>query len=293
MDVQHVTVTDQVGQRLDNFLLSTLRRIPRSRVYSMVRKGEVRVNGGRVRPHYRLTLGDVVRIPPHRAEARTPGKPPASAIAAIRASVIFEDDDLIVLNKPAGLAVHGGSGISFGVIEALRSDDADTRFELAHRLDRDTSGCLAIAKNRATLVTLHAEFQAGTVKKRYDLVVVGRWPRRLRTVSNRLLRYVLPNGERRVRVADDGKAARTDFEVVTGGDRASWVQAHPHTGRTHQIRVHAASAGHAIFGDAKYSRRGDGSAPRLMLHASALRFANHRFEAPVGETFEAIWRDLS
>ena len=212
-------VTENAGQRLDNFLLGLLKGVPRARIYSMLRKGEVRVNGGRCRPSRRLAAGDVVRIPPVRALRLNENTRPAAGDHAagermrLADAVLYEDEHLMVLNKPAGVAVHGGSGVSLGVIEALRAMHPGGAFELIHRLDRDTSGCLAIAKDRSTLLQHHAAFREGRVKKRYELVVHGRWLRRVRSVRAPLLRYVLPNGERRVRPDAAGMRARTDFEL--------------------------------------------------------------------------------
>ena len=302
MPVTYHTVVDRAGQRLDNFLLGTLKRIPRSRVYAMVRKGEVRVNGGRARPDTRLAAGDVVRVPPVAIPVAATGGRAAERLGpAIREAVLYEDRHLVVLDKPAGIAVHGGSGVSAGVIEALRAAHPEGWFELVHRLDRDTSGCLAVAKDRGTLLEMHRAFREGAVRKSYDLVVEGRWPRRLRTVRDRLRRYTLPNGERRVRVDGAGAPARTDFEVVEVIETArayTWLRAFPRTGRTHQIRVHAAAHGHPILGDRKYADR-NAARPgvrRLMLHASSIALplagGRRRFHAPRGELFEEAWDRL-
>lgn len=302
----HRVITDHAGQRIDNFLLALLKGVPRARIYSMLRKGEVRVNGGRCRPSRRLVAGDVVRIPPVRAprrEDKVRRAPAGDHLVGHRAwlagAVIHEDEHLMVLNKPAGVAVHGGSGISLGVIEAVRALHPGRTYELVHRLDRDTSGCLAIAKDRSTLLQYHAAFRDGRVKKGYDLVVHGRWPRRLRAIRTPLLRYALPNGERRVRPDSTGMRARTDFELVESRDGATWLRAFPRTGRTHQIRVHAASAGYPILGDQKYADRGMAVAGvnRLMLHASSLTLpsgdARRRFEAPLDVSFLDAWEMLA
>ena len=297
-------VTDRAGQRLDNFLLGLLKGVPRARIYSMLRKGEVRVNGGRCRPSRRLAAGDVVRIPPVRAPRVDDDRRHAGGDDATRrrmrleTAVIYEDEHLMVLNKPAGVAVHGGSGVSLGVIEALRAMRPRGTYELIHRLDRDTSGCLAVAKDRATLLKYHAAFREGRVKKSYDLVVHGRWPRRLRVIRSPLSRYVLPNGERRVRPDAAGMPARTDLEPVHVRDASTWLRAFPKTGRTHQIRVHAATAGHPIIGDEKYADRGAAIAGvnRLMLHASSLTLpageGHRRFEAPLDASFLEVWEML-
>ena len=302
----HRVITDHAGQRIDNFLLALLKGVPRARIYSMLRKGEVRVNGGRCRPSRRLVAGDVVRIPPVRAPRRQDEvrrAPAGDQLGGHRewlaGAVIHEDEHLMVLNKPAGVAVHGGSGVSLGVIEAVRALHPDRTYELVHRLDRDTSGCLAIAKDRSTLLQYHAAFRDGRVKKGYDLVVHGRWPRRLRAIRTPLLRYALPNGERRVRPDSTGMRARTDFEVVESRDGATWLRAFPRTGRTHQIRVHAASSGYPILGDQKYADRGMAVAGvnRLMLHASSLTLpsgdARRRFEAPLDASFLDAWEMLA
>ena len=301
----HRVIRENAGQRIDNFLLGLLKGVPRARIYSMLRKGEVRVNGGRCRPSRRLVAGDVVRIPPVRVRRQVDG-PHASAADHVEShrrwldgAVIHEDEHLMVLNKPAGVAVHGGSGISLGVIEAVRALHPGGTFELVHRLDRDTSGCLAIAKDRSTLLHYHAAFREGRVKKGYDLVVHGRWPRRLRSVRTPLLRYEMPNGERRVRPDSAGMPARTDFERVDARDGATWLRAFPRTGRTHQIRVHTASSGHPIIGDQKYADRGAAIAGvnRLMLHASSLALPvgdeRRRYEALPDAPFLATWEMLA
>ena len=298
--VRLVEVGDEAGQRLDNFLLAIMKGVPRSRVYRMLRRGEVRVNGGRARPTYRVCRGDAVRVPPHRApDPVSPVDVPQRLAAVLRDRVVYEDRDILVLDKPSGLAAHGGSGVSFGVIEILRRQDAGTRYELAHRLDRDTSGCLAVAKRRSALAALHEAFRDGAVHKRYDLVVSGRWPTTRRTVRDALLSYRLPNGERRVRVAAGGDPARTDFAVVArrddaSADPATWLAATPRTGRTHQIRVHAATAGHPIWGDEKYAPNSRG---RLMLHATELTLPIGdrvvRAAAPLPDEFARLaWRRM-
>lgn len=287
------------GQRVDNFLLAQLKGLPRSRIYRMVRRGEVRVNGARAQPSLRLRRGDAVRIPPHRPGARAgaggdPGAVPARLAARLREGVLYEDARLLVLDKPSGVAVHGGSGVSLGVVEALRLAEPGVRFELAHRLDRDTSGCLLVAKQRAMLLALHEQFRAGKVGKRYELIVRGRWPRRRSTVAEPLERYRLPSGERRVRVSANGEPAHTSFAVCRRAEDATWLAATPRTGRTHQIRVHAACAGHPILGDDKYDRDGP-PARRLMLHGAGVECeiygVKRRFHAPLPAAFADWWGD--
>ncbi len=295
-----VQVDAEQGQRLDNFLLGRLKDVPRSRIYRMLRRGEVRVNGSRVLPGYRLCRGDTVRVPPHWGDIPRPAADaaPRRAFEELLNRVLYQDDDLIVLDKPSGVAVHGGSGTAYGVIETLRQFDPGTRYELAHRLDRDTSGCLMVAKNRRTLLQLHAQFRAGGVRKRYDLIVVGRWPAGQLTVDKPLARYVVASGERRVRVSATGAPARTDFSVVArldnvaGIETATWLAAFPKTGRTHQIRVHAAAAGHPIIGDDKYAHGEARDYRRLLLHASELKLTlgdrQTRFAAPLADEFQAF-----
>lgn len=299
---RRVVVRHDEGQRIDNFLLRELKGLPRSRIYRMLRKGEVRVNGSRVKPTHRLALGDEVRIPPVRglggagAEKAFIG---GSVLEALADAVLFEDDELLVLNKPAGMPVHGGSGLSFGAIEALRRLRPEADLALAHRLDRDTSGCLLVAKSRRTLLAAHRALRERQVKKHYRLIVFGIWPRRTTTVRLPLTRYLTASGERRVRVAADGKASRTDFEVLEVASEATLLRARLHTGRTHQIRVHACASGHPVVGDSKYStpeqcRRAEAlGVTRLCLHAAELVLyldgQRRRFQAPVPGDFEAAW----
>ncbi len=293
-EVNMVAVDAEHGQRLDNFLIARMKGLPKGRIYRMVRRGEVRVNGARCRPGYRVQRGDRVRIPPFRAG---PPLAPASPVPdglgeTLRSATVYEDDDLLVIDKPSGVAVHGGSGISLGVIETLRRNDPSVPYALAHRLDRDTSGCLAVAKNRRTLLALHAQLRKGAVSKRYDLVVNGRWPADLGVVDKPLARYALASGERRVRVQDDGEPSTTAFNVVDRFAEATWLAAFPRTGRTHQIRVHAAACGHPILGDAKYARGPAEMHARLFLHASELAFLLHgrrvRVNAPVPAEFDGL-----
>ena len=233
MPVQTVEVGEAAGQRLDNFLIGRLKGVPRSRIYRMVRGGEVRVNGGRAKASQRLSATDRVRIPPYKgtdaAEALVDG---GRVAAAVLDGLIHEDDDLIVVDKPSGIAVHGGSGVRAGLIETLRARKPKGWLELAHRIDRDTSGVLVLAKNRRTLLAWHEAFRKGRVRKRYDAIVDGEWPATLRTVRSPLKRLTLAGGERRMRVASDGQFARTDFEVVARGEHTTHLRAFPKTGRT-------------------------------------------------------------
>ncbi len=279
--VQTVTVDENSeGQRLDNFLIARLRGVPRSWVYRVLRRGEVRVNKGRCKPARRLQVGDVVRIPPLRTADR-----PAHAVSIVQIektlkTIIYEDDLLLIVNKPAGLAVHGGSGLSHGLIEILRAARPHEGFlELAHRLDRETSGCLMLAKKRSALRRLQELQRAGEVEKRYLTLLQGRSRKGTWRIDLPLKKNTLKSGERIVRVDPAGKPAATVFRVQQRFNGSMLVEATLETGRTHQIRVHAAANGTPILGDPKY---GDAQANRqfrtlglrrLFLHAASLRFA--------------------
>ena len=274
---------ESAGQRLDNFLVRILKGVPKSHLYRIVRSGEVRINGGRVDVSYRISTGDEVRVPPIRL-ASSPDlmeKPAISSRARnIDFPVLFEDDALVVVNKPAGIAVHGGSGQDFGLIEALREQRPEARFlELAHRLDRETSGILLIGKKRSSLKVLHDMFRHGGADKRYLALVAGRWTDAVRDVRIPLSKYLTEDGERRVAVGgDEGKFSHTIFRRRSSGDRFSLVEAQLKTGRTHQIRVHLAHLGFPIAGDDKYgdfalNRKLTGEGlKRMFLHAWRVRF---------------------
>tara|TARA_R110002051_G_scaffold65769_2_gene119069 strand:- start:6132 stop:7106 length:975 start_codon:yes stop_codon:yes gene_type:complete len=270
---------DQAGQRIDNYLLTRLKGAPRTFVYRILRKGEVRVNKGRIKPEYRLQAGDNVRIPPVRLpEPNEPVLVGQGILQALETNIVYEDKGLIVVNKPAGLAVHGGSGLNFGVIEAMRQLRPDCpQLELVHRLDRDTSGCLMIAKKRSMLRHLHAALRGDGVRKRYLALVRGHWPATTKRVHAPLQKNNLRSGERMVEVNPEGKESLTEFSVVKRfGDFATLVEARPITGRTHQIRVHARHAGHPIAGDLKYGdddfsqQIREMGGKRLFLHAASL-----------------------
>jgi len=306
-EVVWVTVDeDNHGQRLDNFLLAQLRGVPRSIIYRIVRKGEVRINKGRVKPDTRLVTGDLVRIPPVIRKEKAPQAAPGSRVqGVVEAAVVFENDQMLVVNKPSGIAVHGGSGLSFGLIEVLRSARPEARFlELVHRLDRDTSGLVMIAKKRSSLRYLQDELRQRRIRKQYHALVTGDWPGKLGRVDEPLLRYEMPNGERRVRVDEAGKPSLTMFRCLARYKGYSLVEASPVTGRTHQIRVHSVFAGHPIAGDDKYmddvslkAFRAVGG-QRLMLHARALELAlpvtgeSVRFEAPYDDVFSHVLNRL-
>jgi 23S rRNA pseudouridine955/2504/2580 synthase len=266
------------AQRIDNFLLRRLKGVPKSHVYRVLRSGEVRVNSARVKPDYRLRSGDRVRIPPVRVAAPAPRPRPARLPEL---PVVYEDDALLVVDKPSGVAVHGGSGVSFGVIEALRAARPAAKvLELAHRLDRDTSGLLVVAKKRSALTALHGQLREGKVLKIYWAVVHGRWSGGERDLRERLHKYVSASGERRVAVHQEGQQALTHVKPIALAARCSLLELRLETGRTHQIRVHLAHAGHPIVGDTKYGDFGlnralarEGAA-RLQLHALRLAFTH-------------------
>jgi len=305
--VRFVTITENNEfQRIDNFLLTLLKGVPKSKIYRIIRKGEVRVNKGRVKPEYKLKVDDMVRVPPVTVRSESaPVKPSGRVTSLLENAVIFENSELLVLNKPSGLAVHGGSGINLGVIEALRAMRTEDRYlELVHRLDRDTSGCLLIAKKRSMLKYLHQCLREDGIKKIYHTVVVGKWPSHVREVNAPLLKNELKSGERVVTVTKDGKPSLTKFRLLQRYKGFTMVEASPITGRTHQIRVHAAFAGYPILGDEKYGvdelnkdmkRLG---AKRLMLHAAEISFKlpgdrkPMLFKAPYEESFNVVVESL-
>ena len=298
MGVEYVKVEDQAdaGQRIDNFLMRRLKGVPRQHVYRILRKGEVRVNGGRVKPTYRLAHHDEVRIPPIRTRDAMPARVAERTMELVEGSIIHEDSDIIVLDKPTGLAVHGGSSISSGVIEILRAARGDPKLELAHRIDRDTSGCLLICKRRAVLACVHSAFRDRQVHKVYEVFVTGHWSKRLRTVQSKLTRFATSWGERRVRVDASGQSSRTDFMVLDQAPFATRLEAVLHTGRTHQIRVHCKSSGHPILGDRKYGPY-ESTGTRLCLHASRLSIpignSVMKFRAPLPADMGELWARLS
>ncbi|WP_166265433.1 23S rRNA pseudouridine(955/2504/2580) synthase RluC [Marinobacter caseinilyticus] len=307
-DVQWVVVDpDMAGQRLDNFLMARMRGVPKSVLYRVIRKGEVRINKGRVRPDTKLNAGDRVRIPPITQKVKEVKPAPGSRVqGVIEAAVVFENEHMLVVNKPSGIAVHGGSGLSFGLIEVLRAARPEAQFlELVHRLDRDTSGLVMIAKKRSALRYLQDELRHKRIRKHYHALVAGAWPASVVKVDEPLLRFELGNGERRVRVDVEGKASLTTFRLLETFGGYSLVQASPVTGRTHQIRVHSVCAGHPIAGDDKYmddvslkAFKGAGG-QRLMLHAQALQFnlpvtgEPMSLEAPYDEAFAAFLATLA
>lgn len=279
--VRHRTVDERSnGQRLDNFLIREMQGVPRTRLYRALRKGEIRVNKGRSRADYRLVTGDVVRLPPlHQASRREAAVVPYYWSERLAGRIITRDERLLVVNKPSGLAVHGGSGLDFGLIECLRQIyPEDRHLELVHRLDRDTSGLILVSRQPAALRELHGLLRGTGVAKDYLALAVGHWPRHLTRIEAPLEKNTLQSGERMVRVAKGGKPSQTAFSVVRYVGNATLLRASPITGRTHQIRIHARHAGFPLLGDVKYQNE-DSTAltralglQRLFLHAERLRF---------------------
>lgn len=293
-------------QRLDNFLITYLKGVPKTRIYRMVRKGEVRVNKGRVDVSYKLAIGDIVRIPP----VRVAEKNDATIIVqptlkySLENHILYEDDGFMVLNKPSGFAVHGGSGVSSGVIEALRQIRPQQKFlELVHRLDKETSGCLLIAKKRSVLKLLHELFRGDGMQKTYLALLAGQFKRKKQWVDAPLLKNVAQGGERMVIISQAGKSAETLFTRLQAFQDATLVHAAPKTGRTHQIRVHAAWLGHPIVGDDRYGEEAVNKAfkkrgyKRLFLHAEQLQFVHPvsgkalHFVAPLPDDLQTLLND--
>jgi 23S rRNA pseudouridine955/2504/2580 synthase len=309
---QAIISEDEQGQRLDNYLLKICKGVPKSHVYSIVRSGQIRVNSKRAQVSYRLQIGDVLRIPPIRI-AQKEAEVVAGAEFKADLPILYEDEALLVIDKPAGIAVHGGSGVSFGVIEALRRQRPEARFlELAHRLDRETSGILLVGKKRSALVALHDMFREGGLggtgrgaDKRYLVLVKGRWMDQLRNVKLPLLKYLLESGERRVRVSEEGKTSHTIFRLVARWEHFSLLEAELKTGRTHQIRVHLAHLGFPIAGDEKYGDFALNKAlpreglKRMFLHAWRMGFAHPisaealALEAPLPEALQRFLQQIS
>ena len=297
---------EQSGQRLDNFLIKTLKGVPKSRIYRLLRKGEVRVNKGRVKADSRLQQGDIVRLPPIRvAERGSTAVVGAQLKRYISENILFEDEGLFILNKPSGLAVHGGSGLSLGVIEALRAEYPQYKYlELVHRLDRDTSGCLLLAKKRSALIELQNSLRFNRIDKRYIALAKGRWPKGKSSINAPLLKNTLESGERIVRVDAGGKASVTHFKIRQQFPAATLLDIKLETGRTHQIRVHCQFAGQPLAGDTKYGDEQFNSSmkqiglKRLFLHAASLRFKHPlsgdwvEVEAPLPDDLNKVLSNL-
>lgn len=298
---------DEAGQRLDNFLLSKLKGVPKSLIYRIVRKGEVRVNKGRIKPEYKLQTDDVVRVPPIRVAEKNeaPISTKLNKVAELESQILYEDDVLLVINKPSGIAVHGGSGLSFGVIEALRALRPEARFlELVHRIDRDTSGILLVAKKRSALRNLHEQLREKVVQKDYLALVRGQWQSHTKVIKAPLLKNELASGERIVKVSEEGKPSETRFSIEERYANATLIKASPVTGRTHQIRVHTQFAGHPIALDDKYgdrdfdSKMQQAGLNRLFLHAYSIRFQHPKTDeemvitAPLDSTLKGVLKKL-
>ncbi len=308
--VSFISVTDMsgAGQRIDNYLFNKLKGVPKSKIYSILRKGEVRVNKGRIKPSYKLQIDDLIRVPPIVINPVVENAAPSAAQVAhfnLDQAILYQDKNLLIINKPAGLAVHGGSGLSFGLIELLRAQHPDAPFlELVHRLDRDTSGCILLAKSPAMLRAMHALFREGKIKKHYHALVKGYVAGDF-SVNVALKKFTLQSGERMVRVnAEEGQPALTKFILLERYPSVSLLQAEPVTGRTHQIRVHSAQRGLPIVGDDKYGSKEFNLAQRrlglkrMFLHARQLEFicpltgAELCVQAPYDQVWEAGIKQL-
>ncbi len=276
-NIQYITIDEDFeGTRLDNFLTRIFKAVPKSRLYRAIRGGEVRVNKGRVKAEYRLQTGDVVRVPPLVNVVKPLETVPDRLDDVIRESILYEDDNLFVLNKPASLAVHAGSGVRGGLIEVMRIMFPEMALELVHRIDKETSGCLMVAKKRSTLKALQLALREGEIGKTYLAWVAGHWPKSLQHVDLPLRRFESRGGERRVYVDEEGKASKTLFRPLRYEKDATLLECRILTGRTHQIRVHTSASGHPVIGDEKYGQRQVNAAfkargmKRMMLHASRL-----------------------
>jgi 23S rRNA pseudouridine955/2504/2580 synthase len=287
--VTHLVITEEAqGQRLDNFLIRHCKGVPKSHIYRILRSGEVRVNSGRVDATYRICMGDKIRIPPIRIAERPQNEVDEAAKERVDLPIIYEDDALLVIDKPDGIAVHGGSGVSFGVIEALRRQRPQAKFlELAHRLDRETSGILLVGKKRSALTALHDMFRehVAGADKRYLVLVKGRWMNTVQHVKLPLFKYLTESGERRVAVNPEGKASHTIFRLLARWPEMSLLEAQLKTGRTHQIRVHLAHLGFPILGDEKY---GDFPLNKSLQRSGLKRMALHAWHMTFPHPLSAL-----
>lgn len=296
---------NSAGQRLDNFLMSRLKGVPKTRIYRIIRKGEVRANGKRVKPDYKLVIADIIRIPPIRIAPTKISTPSPELKTLIKKSILYKDEDLLVVNKPSGLAVHAGTGVNVSLIDVMRDIYKEEYIELVHRIDKGTSGCLLLARNASALKKLQAGFKTRAVKKDYHALVFGQWPKDLEEINVALRKSPEAGGERTVSVSEQGQKALTHFTLLKQFKQHSLISAQPKTGRTHQIRVHAQFAGHSLCGDEKYSTAEQGKnistlgITRLCLHAQALEFrhpeSNEQIEvrAPYDDKFTFALKTLS
>jgi len=308
--VRFITIDNEdAGQRIDNFLLRTLKGVPKSMIYRLLRKGEIRVNKKRTKPEYKLQNEDLIRLAPIRvSESNAPVvSTQLNIVSNLESQILYEDERLIVINKPSGMAVHGGSGLSFGLIEALRALRPEARMlELVHRLDRDTSGCLVVAKKRSALRSLHEQLRNKTVQKFYHALVKGRWSAKMTRVAEGLKKNDLKSGERVVVVDNiNGKPSETRFKVIQHYHGATLVRAFPVTGRTHQIRVHCLAKGHPIACDTKYGHEDfdndmkSKGLKRLFLHAASIEFTHPgtqerlKIEAPLEPSLNKLLKKLT
>ena len=287
----------QDGQRIDNFLFSRLKGVPKSRIYRLLREGQVRINKKRIKAETRLKVGDQIRVAPIRYEQKEATVPVSDQVAqSLLSRVVYEDEGLLVVNKPSGIAVHGGSGVAYGLIEALRAATGKKYLELIHRIDRDTSGLVMVSKKRNTLKLLQDLLREHKIQKTYAAIVKGQVSLDQQLIDAPLLRYELANGERRVRVSKDGKQSKTLWKVAERFKAATLVHASPLSGRTHQIRVHGLSIGHPLVGDDKYGHNTVYSGPaarRLCLHAMRLEIPNYPvIEAPIPEDMQQLISQL-
>ncbi|AZR82549.1 23S rRNA pseudouridine(955/2504/2580) synthase RluC [Thiomicrospira sp. S5] len=306
MGVKFLEVTSEdEGQRVDNFLMRHYRNVPKTLIYRIIRKGEVRVNKGRVKQNTRLADGDVVRVPPIKVPEKTESTVPAGQLQRIEDSILYEDKDLMVINKPSGVAVHGGSGIQWGLIEVVRAlRPLAKRLELVHRLDRETSGCILLAKKASVLKALHEQIRENKMTKEYLALLTGHWPKGLEKVDLPLLKNTLQSGERVVKVSKEGKLSVSYFRILERFDDCELAAVRLKTGRTHQIRVHALSQGCPLVGDDKYGDKTLNKAykklgmKRLALHAQYLGFEHPvtqawlKVEAPLHDDFELTLTNL-
>ncbi|MGE8540712.1 RluA family pseudouridine synthase [Acinetobacter sp. ANC 3813] len=286
----------QAGQRIDNFLFSRLKGVPKSRIYRLIRESQVRVNKKRVKAETKLNIGDQVRVAPIRYEQKEEAPVSDKVAQSLLSRVVYEDEGLMVVNKPSGIAVHGGSGVAYGLIEGLRAATGKKYLELIHRIDRDTSGLVMISKKRSVLKSLQDMLREHKIQKTYAAVVKGQVSLDKQLIDQPLLRYELANGERRVRVSKDGKESRTQWNVQERFMHATLVYASPLSGRTHQIRVHGLSIGHPLVGDDKYGHETDYKGPkprRLCLHAMRLEIPGYAvIEAPLPEDMQSLVAQL-
>lgn len=296
---------NEAGQRVDNYLLRHFKGVPRSHIYRILRKGEVRINKKRIKPAYKLLAGDEIRLPPVRYSSSGPRRPPDEVVQRIESRIVYDDDRVIIVNKPSGLAVHAGSGVDYGVIDAMQllSKGADEVF-LVHRLDRETSGCLLIARDRPAMLYLQQALKKGEISKHYSTLLKGRWGQGRKVIELPLLRNKIQGGERLVQVDEDGKMARSIFLPIREFKQASLMKVELITGRTHQIRVHAAESGFPVAGDRLYGDQAFNyemksvGLRRMFLHAQSLSFPHPddgrmlTIDPPLDEDLQSVLDNL-